>query len=337
MTERTPPAWLQSGTYPAEDDRRLLATIFGDSEGIFNSTDLVISQRGAGANMSVDVAGGRAVIKGDLSTYEGSYFMENRGVTNLVISAADATNPRIDRIVAEVLNAEYSGASNLWRLRVITGTPAGSPSAPAVPNNAISLATVAVAALASSITNANITNTRTQMYLDKANIICTSSTRPSAPFEGMEIYETDTDFKYIYSGSAWVPVNAIGAEPVWTPTLTQTGAVAKTVGNAVYQKINRRCAGHTHLTCTGAGTGGTAITVGLPVAAAAFSGTPIIGMFWCYDASAGTGYAGALVMVSTTTAVGWAHGLTGNIGVTPNFALANTDQVGYSFSYQTAS
>lgn len=34
--------------------------------------------------------------------------------------------------------------------------------------------------------------------------LCTSGTRPASPFEGLEIYETDTDKKYIYNGSVWV-------------------------------------------------------------------------------------------------------------------------------------
>lgn len=34
-------------------------------------------------------------------------------------------------------------------------------------------------------------------------IICTSSTRPSAPFEGQTIYETDTKKKLTYNGTTW--------------------------------------------------------------------------------------------------------------------------------------
>jgi hypothetical protein len=36
-------------------------------------------------------------------------------------------------------------------------------------------------------------------------IVCTSSTRPATPTEGMSIYETDTDLRYEYDGSSWVP------------------------------------------------------------------------------------------------------------------------------------
>lgn len=33
--------------------------------------------------------------------------------------------------------------------------------------------------------------------------VCTSTTRPAAPFEGQMIYETDTDKVLVYNGSAW--------------------------------------------------------------------------------------------------------------------------------------
>ena len=33
--------------------------------------------------------------------------------------------------------------------------------------------------------------------------VCSSTTRPTAPFEGQMIYETDTDMVAVYNGSAW--------------------------------------------------------------------------------------------------------------------------------------
>lgn len=37
--------------------------------------------------------------------------------------------------------------------------------------------------------------------------VCTSSSRPAAPFEGQMIYETDTDLLRVYNGSAWRTVD----------------------------------------------------------------------------------------------------------------------------------
>jgi hypothetical protein len=59
-----------------------------------------------------------------------------------------------------VNDAYYTGSLNNVVLQVVAGTPAGSPVAPATPANSISLATVAVAAGATALTTANITDTR---------------------------------------------------------------------------------------------------------------------------------------------------------------------------------
>ena len=39
--------------------------------------------------------------------------------------------------------------------------------------------------------------------------VVTSSTRPSAPYEGQLIYETDTDRIAAYNGSAWITQNGL--------------------------------------------------------------------------------------------------------------------------------
>jgi hypothetical protein len=39
--------------------------------------------------------------------------------------------------------------------------------------------------------------------------VCTSTTRPTAPYEGQHIYETDTDLMLVWSGSAWVEVSSM--------------------------------------------------------------------------------------------------------------------------------
>jgi hypothetical protein len=59
-----------------------------------------------------------------------------------------------------VRDAYYSGANNDVIFQVIAGTPAGSPTAPALPANSISLATIAVGAAVTQINSGNITDTR---------------------------------------------------------------------------------------------------------------------------------------------------------------------------------
>jgi hypothetical protein len=82
------------------------------------------------------------------------------------LSTADPTNPRRDLVVVRIRDAAYFGATNSWDLFVITGTPAASPVDPTIPSDGsyLLLARVAVAAGATSITNANITDLRAFVF-----------------------------------------------------------------------------------------------------------------------------------------------------------------------------
>lgn len=128
----------------------------------------------------------------------------------------------------------------------------------------------------------------------------------------------------------------VGAWTTFTPTLTQSNTPTKTVTYASYLKLGRMVTGHVVMTVTSAGTAANPIIVGLPVAMAG-TGNLVIGSGWVYDASGVIGYSGALIRVTSTTAIIWAHGETNNVGADPNFALANTDQISYQFTYESAS
>jgi hypothetical protein len=110
--------------------------------------------------MSVRVASGWAAIVGTTTTNMGVYTIFNDATDTLTVTTADPTNPRIDLVCATVRDAFYSGANNDVIFQVIAGTPAGSPVAPSLPANSISLATVAVGAAVTQINTGNITDTR---------------------------------------------------------------------------------------------------------------------------------------------------------------------------------
>ncbi len=157
MALRTPPSWLQNGSHPAENDRLTTRAIY-NSTGIIGATSLAVTAQ-AVPNMTVNVASGWCAIVGTPSN-SGTYVAYNDGTTVLTITTADPSLPRVDRIVVTVNDSFYSGATNNVTFQVLAGTPAASPSAPATPNNSISLATIAVAALATSVVAGNITDTR---------------------------------------------------------------------------------------------------------------------------------------------------------------------------------
>jgi hypothetical protein len=148
-------------TYHMQDLRLMLSALV-PLQGTVLATDLTVSQRSAGANMSVDVTSGRAFIQGTSISNQGNYLVRSDAVTNVGIAAASSSNPRIDLIVARVFDKQADGGSSYsWTLQSVTGTPAASPVAPSVPPSSLLLAQVAVATSAASITNANITDKRT--------------------------------------------------------------------------------------------------------------------------------------------------------------------------------
>lgn len=158
MTLVSPPSWLQAGSYPAESDRQIQQALYATT-GIIGSSSLAVTQNSP-AGMSVRVATGWAAIVGTTQANMGTYTVFNDATSTLTVTTADPTNPRIDRVVVTVRDAYYSGAFNDVIYQVLAGTPAGSPVAPAIPDNSISLATIAVGAAVTQINTANITDTR---------------------------------------------------------------------------------------------------------------------------------------------------------------------------------
>lgn len=133
-----------------------------------------------GIKVNLDSAGAASAMipSGDLYPY--MVFMD--AAENITLATADGSNPRIDLIVAYVdvsvvddTNPNNPGA---FLIDNVTGTPSGSP---AVPNNAaiqavigasnpyIILARVAVAAGATTITNANVTDVRSLVQSPSSN------------------------------------------------------------------------------------------------------------------------------------------------------------------------
>lgn len=130
-------------------------------------------------------------------------------------------------------------------------------------------------------------------------------------------------------------LNSIGA--VWesyTPTLTQSVTVTKTINNARYARLQKIIICDIALTCTSAGTAANEVAVGLPIATLATTNRQI-GSGFVYDASAGFVYQVQAYNATTTTAkffyqapFGW--------GFSPNIALASSDQIRMLFTYEAA-
>lgn len=127
-----------------------------------------VVQRGAGANMSVDVSSGKAFVRGTTSNV---YPVRSTATENAVIGNNSSGNPRIDAIVLyiDLAASANSDSSNVAKLLVVAGTPAASPTAPSdsdiqtavgASNPFLRLADVAVANGETQIDTADITDQR---------------------------------------------------------------------------------------------------------------------------------------------------------------------------------
>lgn len=165
MTVQNPPVFLQAGSHPAEDVRRMFAALTFDSARIAKPTALLVS---ASSGMTVSIASGRIFVPGTEATYQGTYFCENRGATTVTHDPSDAALDRIDLVVARVRDAAYSGSTNSWAIEIVKGAnaAAGSAVAPSLPANSVGLAQVAITHGLSTITSAQITDLRPRPLVD---------------------------------------------------------------------------------------------------------------------------------------------------------------------------
>lgn len=160
------------GTYGAKQVRNAMSAWIANRPGLAAYGDFAVTQRAAGANMSVDIGAGGAYVYPAAVTRQGPYYVQSDTTFNTssnggyTWTAADATNPRIDLVCLEVKDTveDASGTTGL-RYRIVDGTPNASASHqlattywPAVPTGCVPIAAVRIPAAATTITTANITN-----------------------------------------------------------------------------------------------------------------------------------------------------------------------------------
>lgn len=123
----------------------------GSAQGIAGaSTDLAATAAASG--LTINVAAGRAFVKGSERSTQGSYFVCNDVSRAVTCAAANATNPRIDRVVLRVYDSDTTAASSKWAVEVVSGTAtagatlANLSGAASVPANSLLLYNVLVPA-----------------------------------------------------------------------------------------------------------------------------------------------------------------------------------------------
>jgi hypothetical protein len=172
------PLWLQALTYPGGVDRDLIDAVF-TAAGVIGSGDLLVAPRGAGPNMSVDIAPGKVVVAGTDVAGQGKYLGRVKNTINVPISAAPAAGlTRIDLIHAHVADATVIGGTlnSLTVETPVVGTAASSGwVAPPTPASSTPLAQITVASGTAAISAAMITDVRHWLFASTATLVQSGS------------------------------------------------------------------------------------------------------------------------------------------------------------------
>ena len=143
--------------------------------GAANAGGLAVTQRGAGANFSVDVAAGYGFVIGDDITNQGLYQCWNDGTVNVAVPSPPGSGSRVHRLILQIQdhlsNGVWTSGNYTADLVLLADTGSGTP---AVGNSAITLALITVNAGDASVVNAAIADYR--RALGPISVIKTSDT-----------------------------------------------------------------------------------------------------------------------------------------------------------------
>jgi hypothetical protein len=165
----------QASSYSAEVTRRAVFSPYARTGantpgilagGLLAAADMQMTAPGSG--LSVNVSTGEAIVGGSEGGVQGGYYTRNASTTNLAISTANASNPRIDTVCVTIADTGYTEptgvAGNAAVLQVVTGTPTSGATLvnlngkAALPASSLLLGYVLVPATATNIITADISN-----------------------------------------------------------------------------------------------------------------------------------------------------------------------------------
>lgn len=162
------PEFLQTKTYSALRDRLMFQHGGAIQGGVWDAGDFKITQRAAGANMTVDAAAGYSLVPANDPGNLGLYHLQNDASVNVTgFVGSNASLPRIDSVYVQVNDTTHGGdATDVPTFGIVTGTATAGATldnrtgAGALPNGALLLADILIPAASSTIVTANIRDRR---------------------------------------------------------------------------------------------------------------------------------------------------------------------------------
>lgn len=198
MSMESPGFANQASSYAAEQTRRAVFSAYARTSanspgivagGLLSTSDMQLSAPASG--LSVNVSTGEAIVGGTEGGAQGAYYARCSSTTNLILSGADPTNPRIDTACLTIADTGYTEPSGVSgdaaTLQIVTGTPTAGATlsnldgVAALPKSSLLLGYVLVPAGASNIVSGDIANKATlvvpQAALANPQAVMSSQTR----------------------------------------------------------------------------------------------------------------------------------------------------------------
>jgi hypothetical protein len=229
--------WLAGCTYDANggndlrnsgvtayfyDPSVVSGTTIGVLGGVVGGAGLAV---GAGTGMTVTVAPGSFVVPNSSTPTAGGYASTLSSQATLTVQTADPSNPRIDIIVANVV--DNGNNTSFGQVQIITGVAAPSPSAPSAPSNSVTLAQLSVPAGTSSITAGLITDKRTYTTTTGGVLVAPKGT--VAGYTGQVGYDAQSGSFYHNAAGGAAPLPVLPWQPVTlyktSTTISVNGAI----------------------------------------------------------------------------------------------------------------
>lgn len=214
-----------------------------------SNTDLSVSQTGT-ASSSVLVAPGTCVIP-RAGGAGGPYLVTFTSTSTVVSDPASSTNPRIDVLAVQVIDAAIGDTGTQGgQLFIVNGAPGASPAVPAVPTGAVALAQLYRATNVNTIATANITDVRKSSGMGDIRVLLPGDlSGDPGSFIGEYTYDYVTTFKSglrYWDGTVWRGVKPSSPATAWangtsniTIVAAKTALVTCTIADPGYPYMVR--------------------------------------------------------------------------------------------------
>lgn len=207
-------------------------------------------------------------------TSQGTYYTYLPEVTNLVISTPSSVHERIDLVVVNVEDAEYSGSLNQAVMAIVAGTPEASPKPPVPPASCVVLAEIKVPISASEIKPENVVSVAP--FVSLLSPVVASANITAKPGQHVTTGATLTvTLPSPSTGGQFVSVFSGGSGAAVTTVTSPSGAIIGDFSSSTSVKL----AYLQHLLVYADGTGNWLILAGEPKGRAVEAGTSTLGFY----------------------------------------------------------